>query len=95
MFAKKSKLILLSIAMASMALSGCIGGSGSSTLYVKDALTDEASEVHVTFTWSLEDSNLERLALKYIMADHTRTYETEPQGSGETSVMPVFAEQPT
>ncbi len=41
--------IAVSLALATMALAGCIGDT-SSTLYVKDALTDDVAEVHVTFT---------------------------------------------
>ncbi len=42
-------IALLTLCLAA-ALSGCVGGAQASTLYVKDALTDDVSEVHVTFT---------------------------------------------
>ncbi len=46
----KARIALLTIAMASVALAGCMSGAAASTLYVKDALTDDVAEVHVTFT---------------------------------------------
>lgn len=46
--------ILLGVVVAALslvALSGCVGSAeANSSLYVKDALTDDVSEVHVTFT---------------------------------------------
>ncbi len=45
-----ARIALLTIAMASVALAGCMSGAAQSTLYVKDALTDDVAEVHVTFT---------------------------------------------
>ncbi len=43
-------LALLTACLATAALSGCVGGAQASSLYVKDALTDDVAEVHVTFT---------------------------------------------
>lgn len=41
----------MTAALAAVALSGCAGGAqDSSNLFVKDALTDDVSAVHVTFT---------------------------------------------
>ncbi len=49
----KSMIFTLSTLLALAALSGCVGdapGDNGSHLYVKDALTDDVKEVHVTFT---------------------------------------------
>ncbi len=43
-------IALLTACLAAAALSGCVGGAQASSLYVKDALTDDVAEVHVTFT---------------------------------------------
>lgn len=41
----------MTVALAAVALSGCAGGAeANSSLFVKDALTDDVSAVHVTFT---------------------------------------------
>lgn len=48
---KSAGLWALTATLAFVALSGCIGGAqATSSLYVKDALTDEVDAVHVTFT---------------------------------------------
>lgn len=43
------RILLLSLALTAAAFAGCMDASNS-TLYVKDALTDDVAEVHVTFT---------------------------------------------
>lgn len=48
---KSGALFTMTAALALVVLSGCVGGAeASSSLYVKDALTDEVEAVHVTFT---------------------------------------------
>lgn len=48
---KHAGLWALTALMATMAFAGCISDpGGSSSLYVKDALTDDVDAVHVTFT---------------------------------------------
>lgn len=43
--------LFTTLALAAVALSGCVGEAApNGTLYVKDDLTDEVAEVHVTFT---------------------------------------------
>lgn len=48
----KTMAVAVSAALALVALAGCFASddAAASSLYVKDALTDDAAEVHVTFT---------------------------------------------